>query len=161
MKKLLWIGAISLLPFFSRLVAAELSWLTDLEAARQQAAREHKLILADFTGSTWCPPCLALNDEVLTKEEFAAWAKDYVLVQLDYPRRSESTPEKIAASPALQKLMALKEGYAIAGFPTVLFLDAAGRSLGGALGYDGKGPAGWLAQLQRGKAAGKVALPRE
>lgn len=161
MKKIRLAGATLFLTLFARLCAGELTWLTDLGAAQAQAAREHKLILADFTGSTWCPPCIALHDEVLTQAEFAAFARDYVLVQLDYPRKSERTPEKIAARPALKRLMDLKEHYGVTGFPTVLILDAEGRSLGGALGYDGHGPAAWLAQLQRGKAAGKLAPPQE
>ncbi|HIX19757.1 MAG TPA: thioredoxin family protein, partial [Candidatus Akkermansia intestinigallinarum] len=33
-------------------------WLTDLEAAKKQAAAENKAILVDFTGSDWCGYCI-------------------------------------------------------------------------------------------------------
>ncbi|MBI3884150.1 MAG: thioredoxin family protein [Opitutae bacterium] len=130
--------------------AAELTWWTDLAAARQLAAREHKQLLVDFTGSAWCPPCIALHREVLTTAAFAEYAKNYVLVKLDYPRRADRTPAKIAADPALKKLMELKERYGIEGYPTLLFLSPADEDKGRLVGYDeGQGPEKYLAQLDR------------
>lgn len=123
-------------------------WLTDLDAGKAKAAAENKLLVLEFTGSTWCPPCKALDAEVLTSAEFAAWAKDKVLVKLDYPKSSERTPEKIAADPALAKLMRLKDEYAIPGFPTLFVFDAQGKELGKMVGYGkGSGPAAYLAKL--------------
>ena len=46
-------------------VAADEGWLVDFEAAKQQAAKEGKSILMEFTGSDWCPPCIALKKKVL------------------------------------------------------------------------------------------------
>lgn len=123
-------------------------WLTDLDAGKAQAAAEGKQLVVEFTGSTWCPPCKALHAEVLTTAAFAAWAKDKVLVKLDYPRASDRTPEKVAADPALAKLMRLKDEFGVPGFPTMFVYDAQGRELAKVVGYGrGDGPAKYLAQL--------------
>ncbi|MBA4136393.1 MAG: thioredoxin family protein [Opitutus sp.] len=138
----------ALVSLFSLPLAAYDGWLTDLDAGKARAAAENKQLVVEFTGSTWCPPCKALHAEVLTSAEFAAWAKDKVLVKLDYPTSKERTPEKIAANPELAKLMRLKEQYAIPGFPTLFVFDAHGKELGKAVGYGkGSGPAAYLAKL--------------
>ena len=74
-------------------VAAEPVWLTDLDAAKAQAVKENKPVLVDFTGSDWCPPCKALHKNVFESAEFAAVASKYVLVELDYPRKTSQAPE--------------------------------------------------------------------
>ena len=94
-------------------VAAEVSVLSDLDAAKALAAKEGKQIVIEFSGRTWCPPCKALVKEVIPSAEFAAFAATRVVVHLDYPRRSERTPEMIAANPQLAKLMAWAEAYKI------------------------------------------------
>src|ERR1700719_1391583 len=67
-------------------------WLTDLAAARQQAASENKRLLLDFTGSDWCGYCKLLDAEVLNTSTFRDFAKDYVLVRIDFPRSTELPP---------------------------------------------------------------------
>ena len=141
-----------LLSAFLALLALPLSayegWLTDLDAGKAQAAAEGKQLVVEFTGSTWCPPCKALHAEVLMTPECAAWAKDKVLVKLDYPRASERTAEKVAADPALAKLMRLKDDYAVPGFPTMFVYDANGKEVAKVVGYGrGDGPQKYLAQL--------------
>ena len=49
---------------------AEEGWLVSFEKAKQQAAKEGKPILMEFTGSDWCPPCKALHKNVLVKDDF-------------------------------------------------------------------------------------------
>ena len=34
-------------------------WLVDFAKAKAQCAKEGKPILMEFTGSDWCPPCMA------------------------------------------------------------------------------------------------------
>jgi thiol:disulfide interchange protein len=46
--------------------AAEGDWLTDLSKAQAKAKTEKKLVLMDFNGSDWCPPCKALRKNVLS-----------------------------------------------------------------------------------------------
>jgi len=114
------------------------------------AAKEKKELLLEFTGSTWCGPCIALHKEVLTGKEFAAFSRDFVLVALDYPTFAERAPEKVAANPALARLMAIKEKYGVPGFPTMIRFDAEGREVARTVGYDGSG-AKYLALLAKPK----------
>ena len=67
-----------------------------------KAKAEKKMVLMDFTGSDWCPPCKALHKNVLTSPEFEAYAdKNLVLVEVDFPRTKPQTEELKAANKAL------------------------------------------------------------
>jgi thiol-disulfide isomerase/thioredoxin len=129
------------------LSAAE-TWMDNLEAAQARAAKEHNGLLLEFTGSAWCPPCIALHKQVLTGAEFATFSQNLVLVALDYPVLSERTPEKIRAKPALARLMAIKEKYDAPGFPTMIRFGPDGKEVARVVGYDGGGAKAYLAQLQ-------------
>src|SRR4029077_19850468 len=59
--------------------AAE-KWMTDLDRAKEVAAKEGKDLLINFTGLAWCGNCERLEREVLTTEPFAPAAKQFVLV---------------------------------------------------------------------------------
>ena len=66
---------------------AEKMWGSDLAAAQARAKTSGKLVFIDFTGSDWCPPCMALHDNVLTQTEFLDYAdKNLELVEIDFPR---------------------------------------------------------------------------
>ncbi len=131
------------------LVAAEPVWHTDLAEAKALAAREHKALLLDFTGSQWCPYCVLLHREVFTTPEFARFAEGCVLVKLDYPPMSGRSPEKIKADPALGRLMELKAAYRITSFPTVVLLGPDGTEKTRMQGYaKGTGPSAYLGHLK-------------
>src|SRR5947209_4624292 len=71
----------------ARTWAADSDWLTDLPKALGKAKAEKKLVLMDFTGSDWCPPCKALHKNVLSSKEFEGYAQtNLVLVLVDFPR---------------------------------------------------------------------------
>ena len=109
-------------------LAAE-GWLTDMDAARKEAAERKKNLMIEFTGSDWCAPCMQLRANVLTKPDFQQEArKNFVLLELDYPRRKKQSAEVKAAN---QKLA---EQYGVTGFPTVVFADASGKPFGGFVG---------------------------
>ena len=120
--------------------AAE-DWTTDFSAARKRAAAEHKKLLLDFTGSDWCAACKQLERDVFPTEDFAAFAKDYILVRVDYPAH------KALKEPQKSQNEWLKSEYAIEGFPTVLILDARNRELGRVVGYAPDGPGAYLQSL--------------
>ncbi|MGJ8697463.1 MAG: thioredoxin family protein [Verrucomicrobiaceae bacterium] len=104
-------------------------WTTDFEAAKAQAKKEGKSILVDFTGSDWCPPCKQLHEKVFSKSEFIKAAKkDFVLVELDYPRKKELDPKLKEQNDELAKK------YKIRGFPTILLMDAEGKVFKRAMG---------------------------
>ena len=66
-------------------VDEKLHWLTDFEAAKAQARSENKMLLMNFTGSDWCPPCMMLQKAVFAKPEFATYAvKRLVLLEVDF-----------------------------------------------------------------------------
>ena len=108
--------------------AAE-GWLTDMDAAKKEAAEQKKDLMIQFTGSDWCPPCMQLRANVFSKPDFQKEAqKNFVLLELDYPRSKEQSAEVKAAN---QKLA---EQYGVTGFPTVVFADASGKPFGGFVG---------------------------
>lgn len=124
--------------------AAEGEWTTDLAHAQAQAKTEKKMVLMDFTGSDWCPPCKALHKNVLTSKEFLEFAKDnFVLVELDFPRGKKQSPELKKAN------RALSEKYDIEGFPTVIVLDADGKVLKKDVGYSGASAKDYVAGLAK------------
>jgi len=108
--------------------AAE-GWITDMEAAKKQAAEQKKDLMIEFTGSDWCPPCMQLRANVFSKPDFQKEAqKNFVLVELDYPRSKEQTKEMKVANEKLARQ------YGVQGFPTVVFADASGKPFGGFVG---------------------------
>jgi thiol:disulfide interchange protein len=94
-------------------------WTTDLEKAFVQAKAEKKSVLVEFTGSDWCPPCIAMRKNVFSKKEFVgAASKKYILVELDFPNGDKEVKEK--NQPYAEK-------YKIEGFPTVILFNSDGK----------------------------------
>ncbi len=109
-------------------LAAE-GWLTDMDAARKEAAERKKNLMIEFTGSDWCPPCMQLRANVFSKPDFQKEAqKNFVLLELDYPRRKKQSAEVKAAN------RKLAEQYGVTSFPTIVFADASGKPFGGFVG---------------------------
>src|SRR3954452_14411391 len=103
---------------------AEATWMTDLAKATAAAKQDQKMVLLDFTGSDWCPPCKALHKNVLTSKEFSDFAKDnLVLVEVDFPRSKKQSAELKKANKALQ------EQFSVTGYPTIVVLDPDGKEL--------------------------------
>jgi protein disulfide-isomerase len=125
-------------------IFAEDAWKTDVPKAMEQAKSEKKMVLLDFTGSDWCPPCKNLHKNVLTSEEFSKFAKDnLVLVELDFPKAKPQSDELKAANKALS------QKYAIRGYPTIIVLDAEGKELFRKVGYGGTPAADYVAELAK------------
>jgi thiol:disulfide interchange protein len=94
-------------------------WSTDLAKAFEKAKAEKKCVLVEFTGSDWCPPCIAMRKNVFSKKEFVtAAAKKYILVELDFPKGDKDLAEKNQP---------LAEKYKIEGFPTVILFTPEGK----------------------------------
>jgi len=117
-------------------------WTNNYEDALNRANSEGKQVLAFFTGSDFCQPCMQLNQEVLESAEFQNWARDrFVLLELDYPKRTQLSPELESQNREL--LMR----YGVRSFPTVLALSPQGEVLGKSAGYRGNGPAAWTSAI--------------
>ena len=117
-------------------------WRTDFPAAKAQAVKEKKFLLLDFTGSDWCGWCTKLRQEVFSQELFKKEAsKDFVLVELDFPKKSK-LKEKLA-----QQNKALSQEYGIGGFPAIILVDAEGAEFA-RTGYQSGGPQAYLDSLK-------------
>jgi len=126
---------------------AKTTWLTNFETAQARARSEKKLLLINFTGSDWCPPCIMLERQVFSQPEFEEYAAQHlVLLEVDFPRRKELSEEQKAAN------VKLAERYGIYAFPTVVVLDSNGKTLG-QLGYMPGGPNAFIAALKKLPAA--------
>ena len=124
--------------------AAEQEWMTDLAKAQEKAKVEKKLVLVDFTGSDWCPPCRALHKNVFTSSEFNEFAaKNLVLVEVDFPRKKEQTDQLKKTNRELAKK------YEIDGYPTVIVFDSNGKQLDKKVGYSGASAKDYITQLQK------------
>src|SRR3954469_10978566 len=85
---------IVLVVLFALLKTAAADWETDYAKALQMAKAQNKRVLLDFTGSDWCPPCIALRKRVFTSAEFRAYAqKNLILVELDFPRQKQQSAQ--------------------------------------------------------------------
>ncbi len=116
-------------------------WQTGFAAAKAKAKAEKKLLLVNFTGSDWCVWCKKLKAEVFDKEGFKTEApKQFVLVELDFPRRKKLSKE-------LQKQnRELGSRYKVHVYPTVLLMDAEGKVVA-RTGYSPGGPEKYVRQL--------------
>lgn len=119
----------------------------DFAAAKTTAAEGSKDLFLEFTGSDWCPPCMKLNEEVFSKDEFLAGTKDhFVLVKLDFPRDDSKLTDEVK-----EQNQGLAEKYGVQGFPTVLLCDAQGRPYA-ATGYRPGGPEEYVKHLEELRA---------
>lgn len=121
MKAITWLAAVTATSALtaSAFAAPLAGWSEDLDKGIAQAKKEKKAVLVEFTGSDWCPPCIAMRKNVFSKPEFVkAAAAKFVLVELDYPKANKELAEKNQP---------LAEKHKIEGFPTVLLLDAEGK----------------------------------
>jgi protein disulfide-isomerase len=126
-----------------RASAAELEWMTDLPKAQAKAKEEKKMVMLDFTGSDWCGWCIKLHKEVFSTPAFAEYAKDnLVLVEVDFPTKKKQSAELKKANDELQRK------YKIDGYPTIIVLNAEGKTIA-ELGYVAGGPKAFIAELNK------------
>lgn len=120
---------------------------TDYAAALERAKESGKQVFILFTGSDWCPYCIKLEKEVVSKSEFREWAKDrFELVFCDFPMKDGGknvTAEQKAAN------MELSKSFGIQGYPTIIIAGADGKATGAVLGYQKGGVKKWMEYAQR------------
>ena len=113
--------------------AIEANWFTDHKKAIAESQKSEKPLLLLFTGSDWCPPCKALEKNILATAEFKKYAdENLVLLKLDFPSKKEQPDAEKKQNGELAKK------YKILGYPTVIVLNSKGKKLGNDVGYDGK-----------------------
>lgn len=141
MKKIVLLFAAIL---FSITLSAQ-EWQTDFETAKELSSEENRPIILVFQGSDWCAPCIKLDREIWSTDEFKAYAKDnLVMLQADFPRKKKNAlPDE-----QQQKNNQLAEKYNNKGyFPFVVVLDKEGKVLGEA-GYEKTSPEAYIEKLE-------------
>jgi thioredoxin-related protein len=134
--------------------AAKPNWLTNLPEAADQASRENKLLLLDFTGSDWCGWCKKLDGEIFSKPEFIDYASNnLVLVQVDFPMHKSQADDLKEAN------RALKKKYDVSGYPTVLVIKPDGSIVWEQRGYEPGGASAMIDAVNRCRKAFGLAPP--
>lgn len=122
MKAITWLASVSLSVAALTSTAfanTPAGWSTDLEKAFIKAKAEKKSVLVEFTGSDWCPPCIAMRKNVFSKKEFVNGASGkFILVELDFPNGDPAVKEK--NEPYAAK-------YKVEAFPTVILFNSKGK----------------------------------
>lgn len=122
--------------------AAE-QWETNYNAALEQAAKQNKMVLLDFTGSDWCGWCIKLQKDTFSKPEFQKFAAEsLVLVELDFPRGKEQSED------LKKQNEQLAEKFGIQGFPTLVLLNPQGKEAARNVGYLQGGPEAFIKWVQ-------------
>ncbi len=89
-----------------------LPWLNDLAAGREKARTENRPLLVD-AWAEWCAACRELDEKTFSRPEVQAALRGYVLVKLDFTRKSEGNKR-------------LKKELGIIGMPTIILFAADG-----------------------------------
>ncbi|WP_299111365.1 thioredoxin family protein [uncultured Winogradskyella sp.] len=129
---------------FLSIQAYSQDWQTDFETSKELASDGDKIIVLVFQGSDWCAPCIKLDREVWSTQEFQDLAEDkFVMLQADFPRRKNNklTTEQQEHNNALAEKYN-KNGY----FPFVVILDSDGNELG-SLGYEKTTPTKYFEKI--------------
>ena len=96
-------------------------WLTKLEKAQEESKLTGLPILMLFTGTSWCPYCVKLEEAVFSQKAFKIFANEkLVLLLLDFG------PGGTAKSKDHETL---QSEYGVTGFPTYFLIDASGKKL--------------------------------
>ena len=128
----------------------ELVWHSDLLEAQDLSKSLNKPIFAFFTGSDWCGWCHKLQRDVLEKSEFKKWAqKNVVLLELDFPRNKQLSPE------LSQQNADLQQAFQVQGFPTIWMFYLSKDEASGKFKISPLGSLGYPQGVQPGKEAEK------
>jgi len=92
-----------------------LAWIGDLEQGKIKAEKENKILMVDAYAE-WCVACKELDKYTFSDQNVSMILKDYVLVKLDFTKKSEKNRE-------------LRKKLNIIGMPTILFFNMQGREI--------------------------------
>lgn len=103
-------------------------WLTDFETAKNVAFEQNKKIILVFQGSDWCAPCIKLNTEIWSSDEFIAYAKNhFVMLRADFPKKEKN---KLSESQQQENIKLMEKFNKSGFFPYVVILNNKGEVLG-------------------------------
>lgn len=108
-------------------------WLTKMDKAQEQSKETGLPILVLFTGTSWCPYCIKLENEVFSQSEFKNFAnQNLVLLLLDFGP---------GGAPSNKKDGQMAKEYGVTGYPSYFLTDSAGKSLSKGGYHNGINPA--------------------
>ncbi len=140
--KRFFIAGLAAFLLIGRIAAQTSSWNQDYASASAEAKKSGKLLLIDFSGSDWCPWCIKLDKEVFNQPAFKKYAKgNLVLMLADFPRKKK-LPEAVK-----KQNETLAQKFNIEGFPTVVLLDASGKTIA-VTGYQPGGAKAYVKHLK-------------
>jgi thioredoxin-related protein len=134
-----------LTAFFILNFFATVNWLGDFNEATTEAAKTHKLILINFSGSDWCGPCIRERKEILENATFENYAGDHlILVRADFPRQKKNQLSKEQT----HRNETLADKYNPEGkFPYTLLVDEHGKVLKDWDGFPNESPEAFVEQI--------------
>lgn len=140
---------ICLLIILTSLQLSAQNWLTDFEQAKELAAKESKLVIMVFQGSDWCAPCIKLDREIWSTDNFKAHAEEhFIMLKVDFPKKKQNRLEENQQAHNNQLAESYnKNGY----FPLVVVLDSNGKVIGNT-GYKKVSPEEFIATLESFKS---------
>jgi thioredoxin-related protein len=126
-------------------LSINVTWLGDFTEATAEAAKSHKLILINFSGSDWCGPCIRERKEILENDAFEKYASDHlILVRADFPRQKKNQLSKEQT----KKNEALADKYNPQGkFPYTILVDEHGKILKDWDGFPNESPEKFVEQI--------------
>ena len=134
----------SLFLIFLSLSTFAQDWTTNFDEAKKMALKNNHNIILVFQGSDWCAPCIKLEREIWSTEEFKKLSKNhFVMLKADFPRKKAN---KLQEDQAIQNSK-LAETYNNQGiFPLVVVLNKDGKVLG-KMGYEKSNPSDYFKKL--------------
>lgn len=101
----------------------QINWLRNYSEAVSLSQSTSKPIAILFTGTSWCPACMKLERTVLNHPEFTQRvAQKFIFLKAEFHDYSEGA---VASSP----YKPLLDRYGVNAFPTIVVVDASGRTL--------------------------------
>lgn len=101
------------------------NWITDLTTAKELSTSQNKNIVLVFSGSDWCGPCIKLDKEIWSTQEFMKYSNEnLILLKADFPKKKKN---KLSKEQQDHNAM-LAETYH-AKFPLVVVLNSKGEVL--------------------------------
>ena len=110
-------AAFSLLSCYAS--ADSINWVHSYDEALSRAAKENKPIMTDFSAG-WCGWCKKLDRETFADSKVIELSKKFVCLKINGDKDSD-----------------IVRKYGVSGYPTILFMDSKGNTIGGRPGYRG------------------------
>jgi thioredoxin-related protein len=105
-------------------IAQEIEKFTDWNQAASVAKKENKQILIILTGAEWCKPCVKMERNVLSTNEYKVFAQQkYVTYEINIPKYHDYN------SKIMQEYTLFKNKYQSNALPCLILVDNDGNEI--------------------------------